>query len=80
MAGSRRQLAGELRSLGNVAPSGRDGVLTRGERARSAGASPGLLEADYVVVETGWRILVENWMREYVVKANAGGIERALLP
>jgi Fe-S oxidoreductase len=39
----------------------------------------GLLEADYIVVEMARRILGENWMPEYVKRANAGGIERVLV-
>ena len=39
----------------------------------------GLLEADYIVVEMARKILGENWMREYVDKANSGGIERVLV-
>jgi hypothetical protein len=39
----------------------------------------GLLEADYIVVEMAKHILGENWMREYVDKANNGGIERVLV-
>jgi FAD/FMN-containing dehydrogenase/Fe-S oxidoreductase len=39
----------------------------------------GLLEADYIVVEMARLILGENWMPEYVAKANAGGIERVLV-
>ncbi|TAK79985.1 MAG: DUF3683 domain-containing protein [Aquabacterium sp.] len=39
----------------------------------------GLLEADYIVVEMARKILGENWMREYVDRANAGGIERVLV-
>ena len=39
----------------------------------------GLLEADYIVIEMARAILGENWMREYVDKANAGGIERVLV-
>jgi FAD/FMN-containing dehydrogenase/Fe-S oxidoreductase len=39
----------------------------------------GLLEADYIVVEMARKILGENWMPEYVAKANAGGIERVLV-
>jgi hypothetical protein len=41
--------------------------------------SNGLLEADYIVVEMARRILGENWMPEYVKRANAGGIERVLV-
>ena len=39
----------------------------------------GLLEADYIVIEMARHILGENWLREYVDKANAGGIERVLV-
>jgi Fe-S oxidoreductase len=39
----------------------------------------GLLEADYIVVEMANQILGENWLPEYVAKANAGGIERVLV-
>jgi len=39
----------------------------------------GLLEADYIVVEMARHILGENWMPDYVAKANAGGIERVLV-
>ncbi|MFM8899719.1 MAG: DUF3683 domain-containing protein [Burkholderiales bacterium] len=39
----------------------------------------GLLEADYIVVEMAKQILGEEWMPEYVAKANAGGIERVLV-
>jgi len=36
-------------------------------------------QADYVVVELARRLLGENWMPEFVARANAGGIERVLL-
>ncbi|MFO1415523.1 MAG: DUF3683 domain-containing protein [Burkholderiales bacterium] len=36
-------------------------------------------QADYIVVEMAKRLLGENWMAEYVAKANAGGIERVLV-
>ena len=39
----------------------------------------GLLEADYIVVEMARRMLGENWLPEYVARANAGGIERVLV-
>ena len=35
--------------------------------------------ADYIVVEMARHLLGENWMREFVDKANRGGIERVLL-
>ncbi len=37
------------------------------------------IEADYIVVEMAKHILGENWMQEYVAKANNGGIEKVLL-
>ncbi len=36
-------------------------------------------QADYIVVEMARRLLGENWLAEYVQKANTGGIERVLL-
>jgi FAD/FMN-containing dehydrogenase/Fe-S oxidoreductase len=41
--------------------------------------SNGLLEADYIVVEMARQILGEQWLPEYVARANAGGIERVLV-
>ena len=35
--------------------------------------------ADYIVVEMAKHLLGENWMPEYVARANAGGIERILV-
>ncbi len=35
--------------------------------------------ADYIVVEMAKQLLGENWLAEYVAKANHGGIERVLL-
>jgi FAD/FMN-containing dehydrogenase/Fe-S oxidoreductase len=37
------------------------------------------VQADYIVVEMAGRLLGENWMSDYVAKANTGGIERVLL-
>jgi FAD/FMN-containing dehydrogenase/Fe-S oxidoreductase len=39
----------------------------------------GLLEADYIVVEMANQILGKDWMPEYVLAANNGGIERVLV-
>lgn len=36
-------------------------------------------QADYIVVEMAKRLLGDNWMADYVGKANQGGIERVLL-
>jgi FAD/FMN-containing dehydrogenase/Fe-S oxidoreductase len=35
--------------------------------------------ADYIVVEMARHLLGENWMKEFIDKANRGGIERVLL-
>jgi FAD/FMN-containing dehydrogenase/Fe-S oxidoreductase len=37
------------------------------------------LDADYIVVEIARYVLGENWMAEYVARANNGGIERVLV-
>jgi Fe-S oxidoreductase len=37
------------------------------------------IEAEYIVVEMARRILGENWLPEFVARANAGGVERVLL-
>lgn len=37
------------------------------------------LDADYIVVEIARHVLGQNWMPQYVAKANAGGIERVLV-
>ena len=36
-------------------------------------------QADYIVVEMARHLLGENWMADYVAKANHGGIERVLV-
>ena len=36
-------------------------------------------EADYIVVEIARHVLGENWLPDYVARANAGGIERVLV-
>ncbi|KNH10207.1 FAD/FMN-containing dehydrogenase [Candidatus Burkholderia brachyanthoides] len=37
------------------------------------------VEADYIVVEIARKVLGENWMEQYVERANNGGIERVLV-
>ncbi|CAH2789851.1 MAG: FAD/FMN-containing dehydrogenases [uncultured Caballeronia sp.] len=37
------------------------------------------IEADYIVVEIARKVLGENWMEQYVERANNGGIERVLV-
>ena len=39
----------------------------------------GLLEADYIVIEMARVLLGEDWLPDYVSRANAGGIERVLV-
>ncbi|MBS0544158.1 MAG: FAD/FMN-binding oxidoreductase [Proteobacteria bacterium] len=39
----------------------------------------GGVEPDYIVIELARNLLGENWLPEYVNKANSGGIERVLL-
>jgi len=39
----------------------------------------GGVEADYIVVEIAKHVLGDNWMPDYVQRANSGGIERVLL-
>jgi len=39
----------------------------------------GLLEADYIVVEMARLMLGEDWLPQYVARANSGGIERVLV-
>jgi len=37
------------------------------------------VKADYIVVEIARNLLGENWLPDYVARANAGGIERVLV-
>jgi Fe-S oxidoreductase len=37
------------------------------------------IEADYIVVEIARHLLGENWLPDYVARANEGGIERVLV-
>jgi Fe-S oxidoreductase len=37
------------------------------------------VESDYIVVEIARHVLGEDWMKDYVARANAGGIERVLV-
>jgi hypothetical protein len=37
------------------------------------------MSADYIVVEMARHMLGEDWMQQYVARANAGGIERVLV-
>ncbi len=74
-----------LRASGAVAPQENVKILTscpsclQGLNRYQDDLNNGLLEADYIVVEMAREILGENWMPEYVQRANAGGIERVLV-
>ena len=75
----------ELRASGKVAAAENLKILTscpsclQGLSRYGNDLQNGLLEADYIVVEMARQILGENWMPEYVAKANNGGIERVLV-
>jgi FAD/FMN-containing dehydrogenase/Fe-S oxidoreductase len=74
-----------LRALPGVTPKSDIKVLTscpsclQGLQRYEGDLNNGLLEADYIVVEMARKIIGENWMADYVAKANAGGIERVLV-
>ncbi len=74
-----------LRASGAVGPQDNVKILTscpsclQGLNRYQDDLQNGLLEADYIVVEMAREILGENWMPEYVRRANAGGIERVLV-
>ena len=75
----------ELRGQGLLGPKDNVKILTscpaclQGLSRYTEDTASGLLEADYIVVEMARQILGENWMREYVDRANTGGIERVLV-
>ncbi|MBF6630111.1 MAG: FAD/FMN-binding oxidoreductase [Comamonas sp.] len=75
----------ELRANGSVGATDNVKILTscpsclQGLNRYGNDLQNGLLEADYIVVEMAKQILGDNWMPEYVARANAGGIERVLL-
>jgi FAD/FMN-containing dehydrogenase/Fe-S oxidoreductase len=74
-----------LRAAGSVDPKANLKILTScpsclmGLNRYQDDLKNGLLEADYIVVEMANQILGENWMPDYVAKANQGGIERVLV-
>ena len=80
-----RKSEAELRESGALAPKENVKILTscpsclQGLSRYGNDMNNGLLEADYIVVEMARDILGENWMPEYVKRANAGGIERVLV-
>ena len=80
-----RKTEAQLRDSGKVGADENLKILTscpsclQGLSRYGADLQNGLLEADYIVVEMARQILGENWMPDYVAKANAGGIERVLV-
>lgn len=74
LRGSGAVAAGEDVKILTSCPSCLQGLSRYGNDLNN-----GLLEADYIVVEMARKILGENWMPEYVARANQGGIERVLV-
>ena len=80
-----RKAESQLRKSGAVAEQDNLKILTscpsclQGLSRYGNDLNNGLLEADYIVVEMARKILGEDWMPEYVQRANAGGIERVLV-
>jgi FAD/FMN-containing dehydrogenase/Fe-S oxidoreductase len=74
-----------LRASGAVSERADVKILTscpsclQGLQRYGADLNNGLLEADYIVVEMARRILGEDWLPDYVARANSGGIERVLV-
>ncbi|UDF35107.1 UNVERIFIED_ORG: FAD/FMN-binding oxidoreductase [Shinella sp. XGS7] len=80
-----RKTESQLRESGKVGAQDNIKILTscpsclQGLNRYGNDLQNGLLEADYIVVEMARQILGENWMPEYVARANQGGIERVLV-
>jgi Fe-S oxidoreductase len=74
-----------LRALPGVSAQGDLKILTscpsclQGLSRYQGDLKSGLLEADYIVVEMARKILGEDWLEDYVARANSGGIERVLV-
>ena len=75
----------QLRQSGTVPPQANVKILTscpsclQGLKRYEDDLQNGLLEADYIVIEMARQILGENWLPEFVQRANSGGIERVLV-
>jgi Fe-S oxidoreductase len=80
-----RKAETELRASGAVGEKENLKILTscpsclQGLSRYGDDLSNGLLEADYIVVEMARKRLGEQWLPQYVARANAGGIERVLV-
>ena len=78
-------LRGMIAGAGNAQAQGDLKILTscpsclQGLQRYKGDLTNGLLEADYIVVEMARRILGEDWLPEFVARANDGGIERVLV-
>ena len=71
-----------LRATGAVAQQGNLKILTSCPsclQGLSRYEGDAEVKADYIVVEIAKHLLGENWLPEYVARANSGGIERVLL-
>ena len=85
IAEENRKDEAALRATGSVAGSVPVKILTscpsclQGLSRYEGDLQNGLLEADYIVVEMARHVLGENWLPDYVARANAGGIERVLV-
>ncbi len=75
----------QLRDMGGVGAKDNIKILTscpaclQGLSRFGDDLQNGLLQADYIVVEMANQILGEQWLADYVKRANAGGIERVLV-
>ena len=82
---NEQQLAALVETTGAAPQSGPVKMLTScpacltGLTRYSEDLQNGLMEADYIVVEMARQLLGENWLPEYVQRANQGGIERVLV-
>ncbi len=80
-----RQGEAQLRALGQLGAKENVKILTscpaclQGLSRFGDDLQNGLLEADYIVVEMANQILGDQWLPDYVRKANHGGIERVLV-
>lgn len=66
----RQEFAGEVKVLTSC-PSCLQGLSRFDDDSKTS--------ADYIVVEMAKHLLGDNWMQDYVAKANQGGIERVLV-
>ncbi len=75
----------QLRANGTVPAKANVKILTscpsclQGLKRYEDDLQNGLLEADYIVIEMAKQLLGENWLPEFVQRANHGGIERVLV-